>query len=206
MSKATVSRGVLVSVDFGRFATCKCARFHCNTENINQDFQKLSESSTFLGEDKKTANSMKANKSTWYSQKLSTRMHSSRMRTGRLLLTVCRSLLPGEGVSALGGVCSWGGVSAPRGVCSWGGCLLPGWCLLPGGVCVSAPRGVCLLPGGCVFVCLLPGGCVSAPGQPPCEQNDKQVQKYYLGHNFIAAGKNIFVTRNIPIGCIPPIC
>ena len=22
----------------------------------------------------------------------------------------------------------------------------------------------------------------------PCEQNDKQVQKYYLGHNFIAAG------------------
>ena len=25
---------------------------------------------------------------------------------------------------------------------------------------------------------------------PPCEQNDKQVQKYYLGHNFVAAGKN----------------
>ena len=44
-----------------------------------------------------------------------TRMHSSRMRTGRSL-TVCRSLLPrrGEGVSAPGG-------SDPRGVCSLGG-------------------------------------------------------------------------------------
>ena len=31
-----------------------------------------------------------------------TRMHSSRMRTGRSL-TVCRSLLPGGGVSPLGG-------------------------------------------------------------------------------------------------------
>ena len=69
-----------------------------------------------------------------------------------------------------------GGVSAPRGV--------------------SAPEGVCLLLGGC----LLPGG-VSALGgcgiptcteadTPPCEQNDKQVQKYYLGHNFVAAGKD----------------
>ena len=49
-----------------------------------------------------------------------TRMHSSRMRTGRSL-TVCRSLLPGGGVSAAGGVCS-------------GGCLLPGVAsLLPGG-------------------------------------------------------------------------
>ena len=53
-----------------------------------------------------------------------TRMHSSRMRTGRSL-TVCWSLLPG-GVSAPGGVCSGGsapgGVSAPRrgGVCSGG--------------------------------------------------------------------------------------
>ena len=25
---------------------------------------------------------------------------------------------------------------------------------------------------------------------PPCEQNDRQVQKYYLGHNFVAAGNN----------------
>ena len=84
------------------------------------------------------------------------------------------------GVSAPGGggwgVCFWGclplGVSAWGGVCSRG-CLLWGACLLWG---VSAPGG---------------GGVVSqhAPRQtPPCEQNDKQVQKYYLGHNFVAAG------------------
>ena len=92
-----------------------------------------------------------------------TRMHSSRMRTGRSL-TVCCSLLPGGcllwggawsggcllwGVSALGGawlggVCSgvcllWGvcsrGVPGPGGVCSWG--LLQGdaWSGGGGGVC-----------------------------------------------------------------------
>ena len=62
-------------------------------------------------------------------------------------------------MSALGGVCSWG-VSATGGVCSGGGCLLPG-----GGI----------------------PACTKA--DTPCEQNDKQVQKYYLGHNFVAAGK-----------------
>ena len=46
-----------------------------------------------------------------------------------------------------------------------------------------------LLPGG--GGCLLGGGgsipaCTEA--DPPCEQNDKQMQKYYLGHNFVAAG------------------
>ena len=93
-------------------------------------------------------------------------------------LTVCRSLLPGvvsaqgggrsapRGVSALGGVCSWGvcllwGVSAPRGclllgvvsalrVSAVGGCLLPGGVSALGGVCPR--RGVCsggyLLLGG----------------------------------------------------------
>ena len=69
----------------------------------------------------------------------STRMHSSRMRTGRSL-TVCYSLLPGGGVLPAGGV--WGG-----GVSAWlGGFSLPG------------VGGVCLAPGGC-----LPGlGGVSA--------------------------------------------
>ena len=46
---------------------------------------------------------------------------------------------------------------------------------------VSAPRGVSA-----------PGGVVSQHAlrqTPPCKQNDKQVQKYYLGHNFVAAGK-----------------
>ena len=104
-----------------------------------------------------------------------TRMHSSRMRTGRSL-TVCWGR---------GSVCSRGGV------CSRG-CLLLGGCLLPGGVCfrgcllwgVSAPRG-CLLwggvcsgvsaPGGLLLGgCLLPGGVVSQHAlrqTPPCEQN-----------------------------------
>ena len=118
-----------------------------------------------------------------------TRMHSSRMRTGRSL-TVCRSLLPRGGVVCSQGVCLLQGVSAlGGGVCSWRGVLLqgvsaPGGCLLLegvfalGGVC----SGGCLLPGdvcswgvsalggvsahrGCVCSrgCLLQG--VSAPGQ-----------------------------------------
>ena len=121
-------------------------------------------------------------------------------------------------VSALGGGCLLWGVSAPRGVsalggvCSQGGicfqgCLIPGWaCLLQGG---SAPGG-CLLwgvvcsrgVGGCLLWGVCFGGSAlggSAPGvwypsmhrsrYPRCEHNDKQVQKYYLGHNFVAAGK-----------------
>ena len=95
-----------------------------------------------------------------------TRMHSSRMRTGRSL-TVCWSLLPRGGgrCLVLGGWMSapWGGGSAPggvglvwvgvcsggvwsggvcsQGVCSWGGSALGG--LLWGGVCSggSAPGG-----------------------------------------------------------------
>ena len=43
-----------------------------------------------------------------------TRMHSSRMLTGRSL-TVCCSLLSREGVSAPRGSAPWGGVSAPGG-------------------------------------------------------------------------------------------
>ena len=63
--------------------------------------------------------------------KLLTRMHSSRMRTGRSL-TVCRSLLPG------------GGVSAP------GGCLLPRGCLLLGGMWSLLLGGWCVWSGGCM--------------------------------------------------------
>ena len=98
-----------------------------------------------------------------------------------------------QGSLLLGGVCSEGclllGVSAPRGVCS-GGVSALGGCLLPGGVCsrgcllwgVSAPGGVYLLQGG-----LLPEGC----GIPACTEADTPPvnrMKYYLGHNFIAAG------------------
>ena len=76
-----------------------------------------------------------------------TRIHSSRMRTGRSL-TVCRSLL--LGVSALG-VC----------VCS-SGCVCSGGCLLPG--VVSAWGHVC--SGGlvCSGACLLWGGVYSQGG------------------------------------------
>ena len=76
-----------------------------------------------------------------------TRMHSSRMRTGRPL-TVSRSLLPGGGSGPGGlvqgvGVWSWGcllwgclvqGVWSREGVCSGGGLLWGGGCLLWGGL------------------------------------------------------------------------
>ena len=65
--------------------------------------------------------------------------------------------------------------------------------LLPGGggggvcfgvVCSRGGWGVSAARGG--------GGGGSIPActeaDPPCEQNDKQMQKYYLGHNFVAAG------------------
>ena len=61
-----------------------------------------------------------------------------------------------------------------------GGCLLPGG-LLPGGV-------GCLLPGS---VSAAGGG--GLPGEPPVNRIlDTHNRKHYLGHNFDAAGKNIF--------------
>ena len=143
---------------------------------------------------------------------------------------------PGQGVCFPGGVYSWGvfasvGGSAPGGCLLWG-CLLRG-CMILGGLegCLlwgvsaqggSAPGGhVC--SGGLLRGCLLPGGVcfqgMSALGgavsqhalrqTPPCEQNDKQVQKYYLGHNFIAAGKkgcDSLETSSISVECKPPAC
>ena len=104
-----------------------------------------------------------------------TRMHSSRMRTGRSS-TVCRRLLPGGacllwggvcsqgvcvcsqggGVSALGGVCSQGG-----GVCSQGGCLL--WWVSAPGVCT----GGCLLPEGGLLRGVCSGGVCSQGASAP---------------------------------------
>ena len=102
-----------------------------------------------------------------------TRMHSSRMRTGRSL-TVCCSLLRGEGGSSLagGGVCLvWGG--SPW---SGGGVLLgPGGVFLgPGGVSAWSQGGFSLVRGGspCRGVSawsrggdfsLVPGGCLPGP-------------------------------------------
>ena len=126
-------------------------------------------------------------------------MHSSRMRTGRSL-TVCRESASGGvcvcsgevcvclgGVSAPGGMSAPGGVSAPGGL---GGCSsgvsAPGGCLLWG----MSARGVVCSRGWSALggVCGIPA-CTEAD-TPPREQNDRQVQKYYLGHNFVAAGNN----------------
>ena len=97
-----------------------------------------------------------------------TRMHSSRMRTGRAWP------YPGGRGGCLpgGGACQGGA----------GGCL-PG-----GGAC----RGGCLPGGGACR-----GGTWPAPppenleqAPPPCGQNDTRLWKYYLGQNFVSAGKN----------------
>ena len=127
------------------------------------------------------------------------------MRTGRSL-TVCWSLLHGggcllQGVSALGGCLLLGEVLL-WGVLAPGGCLLPGGCPLLG---VSTPEGGGVCSGGC----LLRGGACSQGGvlvsqhalrqTPSHEQNDRQVQKYYLGHNFVVAGKK---QEFIPVGCV----
>ena len=69
-----------------------------------------------------------------------TSMHSSRMRTARLL-PVSPSMH-----------CRMEGCLLLRGCLLLGGCLLPeGGCLLLEGECVSATRG-CLLPGGCLLL------------------------------------------------------
>ena len=82
--------------------------------------------------------------------------------------------------------------TAPRGVPAPGGCTCQGGCTCWGCTCRGGvpaqgsvpawgylPRGVVYLPGG--YTCQ--GG--TCPGTPPCEQNDRQVQKYYLAPNFI---------------------
>ena len=86
---------------------------------------------------------------------LLTRMHSSGMRTTRLL-PISPSMH-----------CSWG-VSAPRGCLLWGGAFAPGWCLLPGG-------------GGCLLLSLHRARGVGIPActeadPPPREQNHRRVK------------------------------
>ena len=81
-----------------------------------------------------------------------TRMHSSRMRTGRSL-TVCCSLLPGGGFSlVLEGV-----LLGPGGVC-----LVQGGFSMPGGVCLVG--GVSMPEGG------LPGPRGGSPETPPVDR------------------------------------
>ena len=138
----------------------------------------------------------------------STRMHSSRMRTGRSL-TVCRSLLRGggsvpRGCLLPGGSVCFGG-SAPGGCLLWGVSAQGGvWSQgvsAPGGVSsggLSAPRGVsapgdCLL-GGCL---LWEGGVCSGGGvSPACTEADtpplwtesQTPVKTLPWPNFVAAG------------------
>ena len=124
-------------------------------------------------------------------------MHSSRMRTGRSL-TVCCSLLPGEGgrgVCSGGGVCSWGGPPC------WGG-LLPGGSPCPEGGVPPCPEGGFLparggspCPGGALPAWggfpLCPGGS-PYPETPPVNRITHTC-KNNLGHNFVADGnKNAF--------------
>ena len=100
-------------------------------------------------------------------------MHSSRMRTSRLL-TVFRSLQPG-GVYLVPGGCTWsGGVYLVQGGCTWsqGGVPGPGGCTWSWGVYlvqgggylvlggVPGPGGVYLVPGG------VPGTWSGTPAPP----------------------------------------
>ena len=68
---------------------------------------------------------------TFISRLIKTRMHSSRMRTGRSL-TVCGRLLP-RGVAWSGGSSAPGGPSAPGGAPGPGGSALGGGGSGPGG-------------------------------------------------------------------------
>ena len=114
------------------------------------------------------------------------RMHSSRMRTTHALTiggcTCPGGYLPGAtcpGVYLSGECTCPGRVHLPR------GCTCPG-----GGVPAQEGRvtsqGVMNLSGGCTCPgeVYLPGG-VPAQVLPPCEHNDRQVQKYYLAPNFV---------------------
>ena len=92
-----------------------------------------------------------------------TRMHSSRMRTGRSL-TVCCSLLPG-GVLPAGGVSAWSeGVLPAGGVSVWSGegsAWSRGVSLVLGGSAWSGGGSPCLVWGGFSLVL---GGCLPGPG------------------------------------------
>ena len=130
-------------------------------------------------------------------------MHSSRMRSARLL-TVSQHALLGGVPTRVGGVPAQGvpawGVYLPRAVPTRGyylpgdvpargyfprGCTCPGECTclgvyLPGGV--PAQGGVPAWGCTCRRVYLPGGTCL---GLPPCIQNDRQVLKYYLAPNFV---------------------
>ena len=127
-------------------------------------------------------------------------MHSSGMRTARLLTVSQYAPWPGRGCTSLGGTCL--GVYLPGGCTCPGVYLprgyLPGGCTCQGGTClwgvpacgvylpgVYLPAGGGSAPGGCACLWSLGGVSQHAIGQTPREQNDRQVQKYYLAPNFV---------------------
>ena len=117
-----------------------------------------------------------------------TRMHSSRMRTARLL-PVSPSMHCSPGV-----VPAWG-VYLPVGVYQPRGCTCPEWVYLPRGMYLPGglylPRGV-YLPGG-VYLCgdvpargvYLPRGYLPRYSPPVNRILDTCYLKYYLAPNFI---------------------
>ena len=84
-------------------------------------------------------------------------------------------------------------------------CTAPGWCTCLGvylvGVCTywwGVPVWGCVPAWGCTYPggvpargCTYPGG--TCPGTPPCEQTDRQVQKYYLAPNFVCSNNTVTV-------------
>ena len=123
------------------------------------------------------------------------RMHSSRMRTVRLL-TVSQHALPG-GVPA-------GGVNLPSGGCTClgvGGVPAWGWGVyLPGGV----PAWGVYLPGVCVY---LPGGCVPAQGVPaqvllPVNRMTDRCKNITFPQTSLAGGNKLFLEKGYRINFI----
>ena len=110
-----------------------------------------------------------------------------RNQSDLILLQECIPVgcIPAEHWPYSGVCCSWGGVPA----CSVGGCLvwgvyLPG----PGGCTCLVWWGVPAWSRGGVPAWL--GGMGAWSGTPPpCGQNDTRLWKYYLGQNFVSAGK-----------------
>ena len=148
-----------------------------------------------------------------------TRMHSSRMRTGRLSpvspsmhcsrggapgpgahLVWGMYMVLGRGVYLLPGECTWSGGCTWSRQCPWsqGGVPAPRVCTWSGGGGVYLPRGVYLVPGGVPAqgVCTCPGG--PGPGvpaqvlPPPREQNDNRCKNITLPQTSFAGGKNVF--------------
>ena len=124
-----------------------------------------------------------------------TRMHSSRMRTGR-----GSSRLLGGGDASCSGGCLLQGVSAPRGVPALGGCLL--W----GGACsgrgVSAPGGGYSWGGGCLLwrgVCS--GGACSRRGGA-CHWG--VASQHALWQTPLWTEWLTDRCKNIPVGCVLP--